>query len=260
MVRYFKPLLILISVLILLPEASGQGLVGKLKQKAEQAASKALEKKVREKIGLPPAGSTPTGPGNSGPSNKGGGGLITTPPNVNQQLTEAEAAYKTASYGEARYAVQQAMLGVEMEIGNKILKSLPESVKGLSKLPEEDQVTSTGWGWVGLTIKRVYRKEDKQLTTLVANNSAWMAALNMYLTNSGYAQQTNGEQNWKQTKVKGYKAVIEYSESSGYKLSVPIGQSTLILFEGINFESEQEMMDAASAFDFESIKKLLGEK
>lgn len=250
--------------------ANGQGFVGKLKQKANQAAEKALEKKVEEKAGVESDESNDFngGDGNTRensnnrtrPTNKGGGGLVSTPPDVNQKLAEAETAYKSGSYGEARYAVQQAMLGVEMEIGQKVLKSLPESVAGLPKIEDADQVTSTGYGWAGLTIKREYLSDDKQLTATVANNSAMMTAVNMYLANGGYSQTTGGEQNWKQTKVKGHKAIIEYDENSGYKLSVPLGQSSLIMWEGINFASEQEMMSAANAFDIDGIKKMLGEQ
>jgi hypothetical protein len=203
-------------------------------------------------------GQNGTGGGNN-PSNTGGGGLISTPPDVNQNLADAEAAYKKNSYGEARYSVQQAMLGVELEIGNKIIKSLPESVSGLNKEAESDQVTSTGWGWAGLTIHREYSTKDKQFSVTIANNSVLMAGVNAYLS-GGYAQQTGGQQNWKQTKVKGYRAVIEYSEGSGYELSVPIGQSSVIVFEGINFASEAEMMKAAEVFDIDAIKKELGEQ
>jgi hypothetical protein len=246
-----------------------QGLVGKLKQKASQAAEKALEKKAEDKAGVKSENTNEQteGDGSSGnsnssgrPVNKGGGGLISTPPDVKQNLTDAETAYKAGSYGEARYAVQQAMLGVEMEIGQKVLKSLPETVSSLPKVAEADQVTSTGYGWAGLTIVREYRTDDKELKATIANNSAWMSAVNMYLANGGYSQSTGGQQNWKQTKVKGYKAIIEYDESSGYKLSVPLGQSSLIVWEGINYATEQEMMNAANAFDIDGIKKMLGEK
>jgi hypothetical protein len=249
-----------------------QGLVGKLKQKAASAAEKALEKKAEEKTGVNNSGNTSdqsqndnsSSESSSGsgtrPTNKGGGGLVSTPPDVDQNLSEAESAYKSGSYGEARYAVQQAMLGVEMEIGQKVLKSLPEKVSNLPMIPESDQVTSTGYGWAGLTIIREYRTDEKELKATIANNSAWMSAVNMYLANGGYAQTTGGQQNWKQTKVKGYKGIIEYSESSGYKLSVPLGQSSLIVWEGINYATEQEMMSAANSFDIDGIKKMLGEK
>lgn len=197
----------------------------------------------------------------SNPSNKGGAGLISTPPDVKQNLADAEVAYKKNSYGESRYSVQQAMLGVELEIGNKILKSLPESISGLNKEAESDQVTSTGWGWAGLTIHREYSDgKDKQLTVNIANNSALMAGVNAYFASGGYAQQTNSQQNWKQTKVQGYKAIIEFNEGSGYKLSVPIGQSSIIVYEGINFATEPEMMKAAEVIKIDSIKKELGEQ
>ena len=117
-------------------QASGQGFVNKLKQKADEAASKALEKKAKEKVGInddtndqsPDASGSPAGdaPQNRNrPTNKGGGGLTATPPDVNRNLSDAETSYKAGSYGEARYAVQQAMLGVEMQIGQKVLESMP---------------------------------------------------------------------------------------------------------------------------------------
>lgn len=250
--------------------ANAQGFVNKLKQKADQAAQKALEKKAKEKAGISDEneGTQGEGPSDSDdasetrnrPSNKGGGGLIATPPDVKQNLAEAETSYKAGSYGEARYSVQQAMLGVEMEIGKKVLESLPPSVSGLDKVAEADQVTSSGYGWAGLTIHREYLKDDKELRATVANNSALMSAVNMYMANGGYAQTTNGEQNWKQTKVKGHKAIIEYDDNTGYKLSVPLGQTSLIVWEGVNFASEQEMMAAANAFDIDGIKRMLGEK
>jgi hypothetical protein len=248
--------------------ANAQGFVNKLKQKADQAAVKALEKKAKEKAGIS-SGTVEDDAGNetgsnpqsrNRPTNKTGGGLISTPPDVKQHLADAETSYKAGSFGEARYAVQQAMLGVEMEIGKKVLEALPETVSGLEKVREADQVTSAGYGWSGLTIHREYLKDDKELRTTVANNSAWMSAVNMYMANGGYAQTTNGAQNWKQTKVKGHKAIIEYDDNTGYKLSVPLGQTSLIVWEGVNFASEQEMMNAASTFDVDGIKKMLGEQ
>lgn len=253
-------------------QADAQGFVNKLKQKADEAASKALEKKAKEKAGISDETNENQNSGNSGdsgntpansksrPTNKGGGGLVSTPPDVNRNLSEAETSYKAGSYGEARYAVQQAMLGVEMEIGKKVLESMPQSVSGLAKVQEADQVTSSGYGWAGLTIHREYLNDDKQLTITVANNSAWMSAVNMYLANGGYSQTTNGEQNWKQTKVKGHKGIIEYDDNTGYKLSVPLGQTSMIVWEGVNFGSEEDMMAAASSFDIDGVKKMLGEK
>lgn len=229
-------------------------------KKKDQASGQSGQGGANGQGGQDGSGGVNSGSGGN-PSNKGGAGLISTPPDVKQNLADAEAAYKKYSYGESRYSVQQAMLGVELEIGNKILKSLPESIVGLNKEAESDQVTSTGWGWAGLTIHREYSDgKDKQLTVNIANNSVLMAGVNAYFASGGYAQQTNGEQNWKQTKVQGYKAIIEFNEGSGYKLSVPIGQSSIIVYEGINFATEPEMMKAAEVIKIDSIKKELGEQ
>jgi hypothetical protein len=247
-----------------LSNVQGQGLLKKIKNAANNAANTVINAQGSSSQQTPQGNNEGTsGQNNSGgrnnPSNKGGQGLVTTPPNVNENLSSAESAFKNASYSEARYSVQQAMLGVEMEIGQKILKSLPESVSGLKKDDKADQVTSTGWGWVGLTIFREYEQGDKQFRVTIANNNAWMQAVNLYF-NSSYAQTTGGEQKWKQTKVKGYRAIIEFDENSGYKLSVPLGQTSLVVFEGVNFTTEQEIMNAASSIDIDGIKKQLGEK
>lgn len=249
------------SLCLGLQEVSAQGgMLNKLKQKASNLAEQALDKSVQEKAGVS-SGTSDNNSAGSRARNKGGEGLISTPPDVKLHLTDADKAYKAGTYGEARYAVQQAMLGVELEIGQKILKSLPETISGLNKDNSVEQVASSGWGWTGLTIMRQYTdNNEKELRVMVANNAVMLSAVNMYLTNGGYTQTSGEQQNWKQTKVKGHRAVIEYDDASGYKLTVPMGQSSLLIYEGVNFKNEQEVMTAANAIDIDGIKKMLGEK
>ncbi|MCS6974144.1 MAG: hypothetical protein NZM13_06620 [Cyclobacteriaceae bacterium] len=257
--KFLKTLLLLLPLLSF--SAGAQGIVNRLKQKALEAGEKALEKKVDPTPNTGNTGNNPSSGNTSDrPANTSGGGLVTTPPDVRQNIADAESAFRGGRYSDARYAVRQAMLGVEMEIGQKVLKSLPEAVQSLRFKPEADRVTSTGYGWVGLTIHREYGSGNKYFAVDIANNSALVAGVNAYLASGAYAQQTSGEQNWKQTKFKGYRAVIEYNQSSGYKLSVPFGQTSVIVFEGRNFSSEQEMMNAANVFDLDAIKTKLGEK
>jgi hypothetical protein len=72
------------------------------------------------------------------------------------------------------------MLGVEMEIGHKILKSMPQQIIGLESDASADKVASTGWGWNGLTIQRAYvDNNEKELMVTVANNAVWMAAVSL---------------------------------------------------------------------------------
>ena len=185
--------------------------------------------------------------------------MVTTPPDVKENLSSAETAFKSQNYGSARYALQQAILGVEMEIGNKLLKSLPETVAALPKQADQDQVTSSGWGWAGLNIQRSYLADNKQFRFTIANNSM-LSAINQFLVGGACGQSTGGQQKWKQIMVQGNKAIIEYDESSGYKVSIPLGQASLIACEGINFATEQDMMAAVNQFKIADIKKTLGEK
>ena len=259
--RYLKTLLLLLFLSPLLT-VHGQ-LMKKLKEKvaaAAEAVSGPSTQNQNTNTGATPAGGPAQTNNNNSPRNTGGAGLITTPPDVKQNLTDAETSFGSGKYNEARYAVQQAMLGVELQIGQNILKTLPKTIAGLNYDSTADQVTSSGWGWAGLTIYRQYTSGEKQMKFSIVNNSAWMQAINLYFNNAAYAQQTGGQQNWKQTKIKGLRAVIEYNESSGYKLSAPLGQTSLLVYEGINFANEGDFMKAAEQIDLEKIKKQLGEK
>jgi hypothetical protein len=254
---------------LLLSTANGQGILKKIKDKAQQTTDKIIDKKIDDAIGTNTnndgsSSGTPdmSSVGRSGkPSNKSGEGLISTPPNVSENLTSAETAFKAAKYSDARYSVRQAMLGVQMEIGKKILAGLPATISGLKKDTTSDKVTSAGWGmgWSGLTIQRDYKQDDKQLSFTIANNAMWMQAVNMYFDNN-YMQASGSEQKWKQTKVQDERAIIEFDARSGYKLSVPLGQTTLLVYEGVNFTNEQDFMNAVNQIKLAAIKEQLGEK
>jgi hypothetical protein len=239
--------------------ASAQGILNRIKNKMED---KVVDEIFKEKKTEDQSSNEPYGTGNpsdrSGSRNTRGGGLVVTPPNVNENIDAASSAFKAKKYSDSRYAIRQAILGVEMEIGKDVLGSLPESVNGLDKDGQADRVTSTGIGFVGMTIERLYVKGDQELRVLIANNSAMMSAISMYMASGAYG--TTSDQKYKQTQFKGHRAVLEYDEYSGYKLNVPFGQSSLFVLEGVNFETEQQIMAAADKFDIDKIKKQLGEQ
>lgn len=278
-----KKVWILTGLLLFVKFQAGAQFLKKLQEKAANAAEKVIDRKIDEKTdkllgngtqgsdgtniqgaaanraGSASGGSTVNRPGRM--ANTQGAGLITSPPDVRANLSTAESSFKEGNYGSSRYAVQQAILGVEMEIGEKLLKSLPEKVSGLAGQKDQDEVSSSGWGWAGLVINRTYSSDTQQFIFSIANNSL-LSSVNQFLMGSGLAmgQSTGGQQNWKQIMVKGNKAIIEYDEGSGYKLSIPLGQSSLLSFEGINFSGEQDMIAAVNEFSIDEIRKTLGEK
>lgn len=246
-----------------------QLLLKKAKEKAEEKAVEKLfgsDKNKQEKASGEEATSQGA-TGEQGANDESGqssgitntrGGLTTAPPDVTKNIAGAETAYKDGNYSEARNATRQAVLGVEIEIGQNVLKEMPDAVKGLNKVPEEDRVSSVSIGFQGLTIQRIYRSNDQELKFMVSNDANLYSSVNMYMGAGGYAAST--DQDYKQVELKGYRGVLEYDESSGYDLKVAFGQSSVLMINGINFASEEEIMAAAGEFDIDKIKKELGEQ
>jgi hypothetical protein len=255
--RSFEKIPLVLFAAFMVSAAQGQFLK-KLKEKVNSTVNKS----TNDNSGQTSQSASGNNSSSGNPSNTKGGGLTnTTPPDVNQQIADAKQSQAAGNYSDARYSIQQALMGIELQIGKQILKSLPASVSGLQKDTTQNKVMSTQWGWNNLTIQSVYKKADQQMTVTIGNNGVYSGFVNMYF-NSAYAQTTsNGkDQDAKQTKVKGYKALITYDKSKGYTLMVPLGQSSLIVWECVNFATEQDVMNAATSFDIDGIKKMLGEQ
>ena len=251
-----------IMMVILAAGMINTGLQAQFLKKLKEKVNNAVNKNTNNNSNSGSSQASNDNTSNGKPTNTKGGGLTnTTPPDVNQQIADATQAQAAGNYSDARYSIQQALMGIELQIGKQILLSLPEAVNGLQKDTMQNKVMSTQWGWNNMTIQSVYKKDDKQMTVTIGNNGVYSGFVNMYF-NSAYQQtsENGGKQNVKQTKVKGYKALITYDDSKGYTLMVPIGQSSLIFWECINFATEAEVMSAAGDFDIDGIKKMLGEQ
>lgn len=262
--KKFMCFVCLVAALALSNAVPAQGFLKKIKDKV---INKTIDKEVEKKTGVPSESSESGNNNNSNssssgkPANKGGGGLTNTePPDVKAQMAEAETAHGAKNYSDARYSLQQALMGIEIQLGRQILKSLPPTIVSVPADTLQDKVMSTQWGWNNLSIQRVYRKDDKQLTITIGNNSLYSGMVNMYFANAGMMEANNDKQNFKQVRVKGNKAIIQYDDSKGYTLMMQMGQTSLIVWECINFANEQEVMTAAASFDIDGIKKMMGEQ
>ena len=231
--------------------ALSQGVLRKLREKAQDEI---IKKALGEEEGETPPAQDPSRPGRS---NTQGGGLSTEIPDVDENIRLAQTAYSSKNYRDARYSARQALLGVEMTMGHRVLENLPQSISGLQAVTEEDQVASTGVTLTGLIIERVYRSNDQELRITLGNNSVLLSATGMYLASGNV---TTTEEGQKIIQFQGHQAVIEYDDHTGYTLSVPFGQSSIMVVNGVNFASEEAMMNAAGKFDINNMKKQLGEQ
>jgi hypothetical protein len=250
----FSMLLILFFLGINTIEAQGR-LIRKIQQKAEDKIIEDIfndsDKKETETLDDGTESSSST-------RHRKGGGLSQDTPDVLQYISDAENAFEAQKFSEAKSAIRQALWGVELGIGHNILNSLPDDVEGLKKNESEDRVSSTGIGFVGLVIERVYQgSDDMELRASIGNDSGLLGLAGMYMAEGMY--QTTDDANHKQIRFQEHRAYIEYNDDEGYTLGVPFGQSSVFVLIGSNFDSEKDFLSAANKFDIEKIKKELGE-
>ena len=94
----------LLACLCLHPQSFSQGFLKKLKDKANQVVDKSIDKKIDEKTGAnQDNNNNSAGANNTGkPRNSSGEALKnSTPPDVVQQISDAEKAHDTKNYSEA---------------------------------------------------------------------------------------------------------------------------------------------------------------
>lgn len=179
------------------------------------------------------------------------------PPDVNKEIENANAAFAEKSYAEARFYIQQAIMGIELQIGYEILNSMPEEVLGVKADKTQDVVYSTGAGFTGMEVSRDYPQDIGHTKAIIANSTILNGTAQFAVTSMAAGSY---DENTKVTRYKGYKAVLEADQYSGFKMSIPLGQSTVFMIDCGTCQTEEELLETADTFDIEKYKTLLGEK
>ncbi len=174
---------------------------------------------------------------------------------VSQAMSDAGSSLSKKDYSEARYLLQQSLVEIEHQLGEKVLEEMPASVNSQSYDPEQDMVISTGAGFIGLEIKRSYPSNNGDIEAIIANNSVLLGPYTMALSNPQYM---SSNENMKSVKVQGRRGVLELSGDT-YNLAIPMGQSSVFLLSCESCSAESEIMSLASEFDLNKYIDILGE-
>ncbi|GAB4320133.1 MAG: hypothetical protein Kow00127_12440 [Bacteroidales bacterium] len=236
-------------------QSAAQGILRKLKEKAEDKAVNAIfgeDQKTQEQEPNDEHRS-------SGISNTRGGGLEAEEIDVLSSIRSASDANDKGDFAQSRSSIRDALRGIEIELGRQVLSELPEEIEDLKSLKEEDAVASTQMGLTGLMISRTYRSSDREMNVIIGNDAAVMSAANLYMATGMNYNSLEENPDAKKITFQGRKGVIGYDESAGYSLAVPFGQSSVLMIEGVNFESEASFMSAADEIPLEKIVSKLGE-
>ena len=145
---------------------------------------------------------------------------------VQEKLNEAGASYSSGDLENARFALQQALQGINQAIGKDILALLPDNLGGMDKITENDNVTGVTAGFAGLFVNRNYKGENKDASVQIMSDSPMITAINAMLAMPSFV---NSDPNQKRIKIENYKALLTKNVSTegvvSYNIQMPFGSS-----------------------------------
>ncbi|HPE55949.1 MAG TPA: hypothetical protein P5514_05740 [Bacteroidales bacterium] len=163
---------------------------------------------------------------------------------VPKLLDEASSSYSSGDLENARFALQEALNGINQAIGQDILSQLPQTIGDMSIVENSDNVTGTNLGFAGLYVNRDYKSETSELNFQIISDSPMMAAISSMLSMSVFMA---ADPNQKRIKLDGYKALMTRNEDSegvvSYDIQLPFGSSLMTFtVNGISDGDEVEQL------------------
>lgn len=147
-------------------------------------------------------------------------------------MVEAKSSYTKGNLSDARFAMEQMLHDIDMEIGKQILSLLPEKINGYAANKQDDNVNGMSAGFAaGLYVNRTYGTENNSATIDIINNSPMINSINAMLSLPFVGRSSDSNQ--KVVKVQGYKSILNKSVSeenkTSYELQVPFNNTLMTL-------------------------------
>jgi len=175
---------------------------------------------------------------------------------VQANLDSALSSYKTGDLDQTRYALQQALTGINQAIGKEILLVLPASMEGMVSDEKSDNLTGTSIGFAGLFVSRTYTGDKTSGSINIISDSPMLAGINTLLTMPAFM---SSDPNQKRIKINNYKALMTKSTSDdgtvSYTIQLPFSNS-LLTFDCKGFDNENKVTGMANMIPVDKIVKL----
>lgn len=171
-----------------------------------------------------------------------------------KNVATARSSYSSGDLENARFAMEQMLRDLDIEIGKEILKLLPTQIGKVKANPKEDNLTG-GAGYGGLYVQRHYGDTLRSGQVEIINNSPLINSLQAILTTPVLGGMMRDE-NQKQIKVQGYKSLLTKSVNSetaktNYELQIPMN-NTLVTIR-MDDSNEAEITAAANSIPLAKI-------
>ena len=182
---------------------------------------------------------------------------------LNKYLATAKTSYSSNKLEDAHFALQQAMVEVDILTGKKVLLMLPATLDSMSANMKSDNVYANS-GFIGATIHREWGvpngQQGSQSAQLdIINNSPLISTLSAFLNAPLIGGMMNSEKS-KSIKVQGYKARLtndgeNTSGPSVYELQIPL--STALVTFKVNNATQDQVIKYANSLPLQQITKLI---
>jgi hypothetical protein len=167
-----------------------------------------------------------------------------------KNVSTARSAYAAGKLQDSRFAMEQMLRDLDIEIGKEILKLLPAKIGARNANTASDNVNGSS-GLTGLIVERHYGNQPSTASIEIINNSPLINSIGLIL-----AAPMMHDQNQKVMRIQGYKALLTKNQNSetgktGYELQIPMN-NTLITVR-IPETTETEITAAANTIPLAKI-------
>jgi hypothetical protein len=175
----------------------------------------------------------------------------------NANLATAKSSYSSGKLEDARFAMQQMLTQIDMEIGKEVLKLLPAKMDANNVNAKSDNVTANT-GLAGAVVHRDYGPDDKRLNLDIMSNSPLVGSLNAILSMPFIGNSGDGTQ--KTVKVQGYKGILNKSvdtetNKTDFTLQIPLNNSLLTFT--VPDSNETDVLKLANTIPVSEIAKMV---
>jgi hypothetical protein len=168
------------------------------------------------------------------------------------QINEAIKMYEAGDYAGAVSELEFAATQIRQLQAGEISNALPQPLPGWKAEDIETSAMSGAMMGGGVTAGREYHKDDASIEIQIIGQAPMLQAVAMMFQNP-MIMSSSGK---KLTKIKGYKAAVEYKEGERSGEIQLIVQSSVLVTVSGHGVSEEDLKTYAEAIDYKLIEKL----
>lgn len=183
---------------------------------------------------------------------------IATFAQFDSHLATAKAEYDKGNLEASRFAMQQLITELDIQIGKEVLALLPTKLDALAANKANDNVTANT-GITGCLIHRDFgTPSTKEARIEIMSNSPLVASLNAILAIPFMGN--TGDDSQKVVKIAGYKSILQKSvdaetNQENYTLQIPINATLITVYA--DKSSEAEVLKWANLIPVDKIAKMV---